>query len=42
MLWRASSEPQWLTPCGVAGIAMFGRPANLTVSEEPCLGRRRT
>jgi hypothetical protein len=42
MLWHAISEPQRLTPCGFAGMPYVGRPSDLTASEKPNQGRRRT
>lgn len=43
MSWHASSNPQRLTLCGFAGMPSFvGRPVDVTSSQNPNSGRRRT
>lgn len=42
MLWQATSEPSRHTPCGFDGMSYVGRPIDVTASEKPNLGRRRT
>lgn len=42
MLWHATFEPQRSPLCGFAGMPYVGRPIDVTASEKPNLGRRRT
>jgi len=42
MLWQTSHEPQRLTLCGFAGMPYAGRPIDVTASEKPSTGERRT
>ncbi|MCW6003537.1 hypothetical protein K1W54_02910 [Micromonospora sp. CPCC 205371] len=42
MLWHATFEPQRSPLCGSAGLPNVGRPSDLTASEKPNQGRRRT